>query len=61
MKRLEIADADVMRIATQQEIARSEESRYDHLFHGVRLVAGGRSCQQVAELLGKIHERCNTG
>ena len=30
MRKLEIADADVMRIAIQQEIQRSEESRYGH-------------------------------
>ena len=29
MRTLEIADADVMRLAIQQEIARSDESRYD--------------------------------
>lgn len=29
MRKLEIADSDIMRIAIQQEIARSDESRYD--------------------------------
>ena len=29
MRKLEIADPEVMRIAIQQEIARSDESRYD--------------------------------
>jgi transposase len=53
MRKLEIADADVMRIAIQQEIVRSEESRYDHRLHGLLLITGGQSCQQVAELFGE--------
>lgn len=50
MKKLEIADADVMRIAIQQEIQRSDEARYDHRLHGLLLVTGGQSCRQVAQL-----------
>jgi transposase len=53
MRKLEIGDAEVMRIAIQQEIARSDESRYDHRLHGLLLVTGGHSCQQVAELFGE--------
>ena len=53
MRTLEIADADVMRLAIQQEIARSDESRYDHRLHGLLLVTGGHSCQQVANLFGE--------
>jgi transposase len=53
MRKLVIADADVMRLAIQQEIARSDESRYDHRLHGLLLVTGGHSCQQVADLLGE--------
>lgn len=53
MRKLEISDPDVMRIAIQQEIARSDESRYDHRLHGLLLVTGGQSCQQVAELFGE--------
>ena len=53
MRKLEIADADVMRMAIQQEIARSDESRYDHRLHGLLLDTGGHSCQQVAELFGE--------
>jgi transposase len=53
MRKLEIADADVMRLAIQQEIARSDESRYDHRLHGLLLVTGGHSCQQVANLFGE--------
>ncbi|MDA8362070.1 MAG: hypothetical protein M0Z44_08820, partial [Gammaproteobacteria bacterium] len=34
MRKLQIEDAEVMRIAIQQEIGRSEESRYDHRLHG---------------------------
>ena len=36
----------------QQEIQRSEESRYDHRLHGVLLVAHGMTCHEVAILLG---------
>lgn len=53
MKKLEIAAPEVMRIAIQQEIARSDESRYDHRLHGLLLVSNGQSCQQVAELFGE--------
>jgi len=53
MRKLEIADPDVMRIAIQQEIARSDESRYDHRLHGLLLVTGGQSCQAVADLFGE--------
>jgi len=53
MRKLQIADTEVMRIAIQQEIARSEESRYDHRLHGLLLVTGGHSCQQVANLFGE--------
>jgi transposase len=50
MRKLQIEDAEVMRIAIQQEIGRSEESRYDHRLHGLLLVTAGHSCRQVAEL-----------
>lgn len=53
MRRLKIQDADVMRIALQQEIERSDESRYDHRLHGVLLVATGQSCGEVAGLFGE--------
>jgi len=52
MRTLQIQDSDVMRIALQQEILRSRESRYDHRLHGVLLVCSGRSCYDVAALLG---------
>src|SRR6516165_2711643 len=53
MRKLQIEDAEVMRIALQQEIVRSEESRYDHRLHGLLLVTAGQSCRQVAELFGE--------
>jgi transposase len=53
MRKLEIADTEVMRIAIQQEIARSNESRYDHLLHGLLLLTSGQSCQQIADLFGE--------
>ena len=53
MHRLEIRDADIMRLALQQEILRSEESRYDHRLHGVLLCCSGFSCYEVAEVLGQ--------
>ena len=52
MRKLEIKDADIIRIAVQQEILRSEESRYDHRLHGIMLVCSGFRCSEVAELFG---------
>ena len=52
MRRLEIKDRDIMRIAVQQEIMRSEVSRYDHRLHGILMVCSGFSCTEVAELFG---------
>lgn len=53
MKALQIADAETMRIALQQEIGRSDESRYDHRLHGVLLVGYGHSCYDVADWFGE--------
>jgi transposase len=53
MRKLQIEDAEVMRIAIQQEIGRSEESRYDHRLHGLLLVTAGHSCREVAQLFGE--------
>ena len=53
MRKLQIRDAETMRIAIQQEIERSDESRYDHRLHGVLLVANGQSCRGVAQLFGE--------
>ncbi len=52
MKPLVISDAETMCKALQDEIRRSEESRYDHRLHGVLLVAQGMSCPEVGRLLG---------
>ena len=52
MKALTIADADLIVLGLQDEIRRSEESRYDHRLHGVLLVAQGMTCPEVARLLG---------
>ena len=53
MRRLEIEDAAIMQMAIQDEIHRSDESRYDHRLHGVLLVSSGMSCYEVAELFGQ--------
>src|SRR6185312_9624974 len=53
MRKLQIDEAGVIRIALQQEIGRSEESRYDHRLHGLLLLAAGHSCQDVAALFGE--------
>ncbi len=50
MRKLQIADAEVMSVAIRQEIQRSPESRYDHRLHGLLLIASGQSCRQVAQL-----------
>jgi transposase len=52
MRRLQIADAQVMSLAIRQEIGRSQDSRYDHRLHGVLLVSQGMSCYEVAEYFG---------
>lgn len=52
MKALSISDAEEMILALQDEIRRSDESRYDHRLHGVLLVAQGMSCPEAARLLG---------
>jgi transposase len=52
MKSLTISDSETMVLALQDEIRRSEQSRYDHRLHGVLLVAHGMSCRQAAHLLG---------
>jgi transposase len=41
-----------MILGLQDEIRRSEESRYDHRLHGVLLVAQGATCPEVGRLLG---------
>ena len=51
MRPLTISDSTSI-LGLQQEIQRSEESRYDHRLHGVLLVAQGLRCPEVARLLG---------
>jgi len=52
MKPLKIADAASIVLGLQDEIRRSEESRYDHRLHGVLLVAQGMTCPEVSQVLG---------
>lgn len=51
MRPLVLSDAASV-VGLQQEIQRSEDSRYDHRLHGVLLVAQGMTCPEVARLLG---------
>jgi transposase len=52
MKPLAIADSASIVLGLQDEIRRTEESRYDHRLHGVLLVAQGLTCPVVARWLG---------
>jgi transposase len=52
MQALRIADSATVVLGLQDEIRRSEESRYDHRLHGVLLGAQGLTCPEVAALLG---------
>lgn len=52
MRKLKIQDVEIMQMAVQNEIARSEESRYDHRLHGILLVCQNFSCYEVGEILG---------
>ncbi|MBU4190176.1 MAG: IS630 family transposase [Candidatus Thermoplasmatota archaeon] len=52
MKRLEIAESNLVVMALQDEIRRSGDARYDHRLHAILLVAQGMSCPEVARLLG---------
>lgn len=52
MRRLEIADPEIMEIALRNEILRSEEARYDHRLHGVLLICRGWSSYEVGEMFG---------
>jgi transposase len=51
MRFLAVNDPDII-LGLQDEIRRSDESRYDHRLHGVLLVAHGMTCPEVARLLG---------
>ena len=52
MRPLQIANSPAIILGLQDEIRRSEESRYDHRLHGVLLVAQGMTCPEVARVLG---------
>ena len=52
MRPLTVADSETIILGLQDEIRRSEESRYDHRLHGLLLVAQGMTCPEVATLLG---------
>lgn len=52
MRPLTITDAAAIVLGLQDEIRRSEDSRYDHRLHGVLLVAQGMTCPEVARILG---------
>lgn len=53
MKQLIVKDTKHMQMAIQQEIQRSEESRYDHKLHGILLVANGYDSYQVGDIFGQ--------
>ena len=59
MRKLEIADADIMRIPLQ-EIVRPRVALRP-LAHGLLLITGGQSCGQVAELSVRIGRTVNSG
>jgi transposase len=52
MRRFQFEDAETTKVALQQEIARSSESRYDHRLHGLLLLCRGMSSYEVGEILG---------
>jgi len=60
MKRLNIADSDVMEIALQNEIFRSEEARYEHRLHGVLLVCRGFKSYEVAKMFWSESDNYST-
>jgi transposase len=53
MRQLVIKEPVLMQIAIQQEIQRSEESRYDHKLHGVLLIANGYDSYRVGDVFGQ--------
>jgi len=52
MQRLKVQNAELAVTKIQEEIGRTDDSRYDHRLHGVLLVAKGRDCYEVADILG---------
>ena len=53
MRKLVIANTTKIRRMIQQEISRSEDSRYDHRLHGILMVDQGMSCAEVARWFGE--------
>ena len=53
MRRLEVRSAENSQIVIEQEILRSNDSRYDHRLHGVLMVSRGMGCAEVARWLGQ--------
>jgi transposase len=52
MRALTVPDAENVILALQDEIRRSDESRYDHRLHGLLLVAQGMTAPSVGRMLG---------
>jgi transposase len=52
MHPLTVPDAENVILALQDEIRRSDESRYDHRLHGLLLVAQGMTASEVSRMLG---------
>ncbi len=52
MRPLRIQDPESVAKALQDEIRRSEESRYNHRLHAVLLISQGLSAPEVADRLG---------
>jgi len=52
MEKLTFGDREVVKLALQQEISRSLESRYDHRLHGLLFLCQGMSTYAVGHLLG---------
>jgi len=52
MKPKTVEEAELVILALQDEIRRTQEARYDHRLHAVLLVAQGMSCREVAGVLG---------
>jgi hypothetical protein len=59
IRKLQIENADAMRLAIQQEIERSDESRYDHRLHGVLRVV--RVAVRLRMCSAKISARFSAG
>jgi hypothetical protein len=61
MKRLGIAEPEVMEIALKNEILRSEEARYDHRLHGYCLSAEDCPVMKWERSSGSIRQRSRDG